>query len=177
MSLTKALEDLDSNVIDPDDPEAGCPTCRLETMRHINIVRNYLNVFVTELLKRSNQHDQSKLQSPEVEVFDEFTPKLKDCEYGSDEYKSYLKAMKPALDHHYSVHRHHPEHFENGMMGMDLIDLCELVCDWHAASLRHKTGDIHTSIELNQERFGYDDQIKQLLRNTAQRLDRLASHQ
>ena len=33
--------------------------------------------------------------------------------------------------------------------------------------MRHNDGDIMKSIEINQERFGYSDDLKQLLINTA----------
>jgi len=39
------------------------------------------------------------------------TPKLAGSTYGSEEYKAFLGQMKPALDHHYAVNDHHPEHF------------------------------------------------------------------
>ena len=81
------------------------------TMRHIERVRNLLDFFATQLLRRGVLHDQSKLASPEVEAFTEFTPKLATTTYGSQEYKGFLKEMGPALDHHYAKNRHHPEHF------------------------------------------------------------------
>lgn len=80
-----------------------------DTFRHIELVRNLLNCCVDNLLKRGELHDKSKLGHPEVEVFTEFTPKLANCTYGSDEYKNHLAAMKPALDHHYAHNSHHPE--------------------------------------------------------------------
>ena len=80
-----------------------------DTFRHIERVRNLLNVCAIELIQRGEQHDQSKLASPEVEYFTEYTPKLATCTYGSDEYKGFLAAIKPALDHHYANNRHHPE--------------------------------------------------------------------
>lgn len=49
---------------------------------------------------------------------------------------------------------------------MNLIDIIELIADWKAATMRHNTGDIMKSIEINQKRFGYSDDIKQLLINT-----------
>jgi len=82
-----------------------------DTFRHIERVRNLLNACVVEIMRRGELHDQSKLDHPEVEVFTEFTPKLAGSTYGSDEYKSFLKAMGPALDHHYANNRHHPEFF------------------------------------------------------------------
>ena len=80
-----------------------------DTFRHIERVRNLLNACVIDLIKRGEQHDQTKLESPEVEAFTEYTPKLATCTYGSEEYKGYLAAIKPALDHHYANNRHHPE--------------------------------------------------------------------
>ena len=150
---------------------------KFKTMRHIETVRNYLNTVIKELLVRGEKHDQTKMQPEESDVFDEFTPKLRDCTYGSDEYKGFLKEMQPALDHHYLHNRHHPEHFAVGdnkdspLKAMNLIDLVEMLCDWKAATLRHDDGDIFKSIEINQERFNYSDDLKQVLINTAHKLD------
>ena len=140
---------------------------RPKTLEHIAEVGKILEIIANELHYRSLLHDQSKLESPEKEIFDEYTPKLRDTTYGSDEYKQYLTEMKVALDHHYASNRHHPEHFENGIKGMNLVDLVEMFCDWLAATKRHADGDIHKSIELNQTRFEYSDDIKSILQNTA----------
>lgn len=140
---------------------------RYKTLRHMETVRNYLNACIRELLDRSEQHDQSKLESPEVEAYDAITDGLRGLTYGSEEYRAVLKANKPAIDHHYSVYRHHPEHFPNGYKDMTLVDLVEMLCDWKAAGLRHADGDLYKSIAINQQRFGYSDELAQILRNTA----------
>ena len=140
---------------------------KFKTMRHIETVRNYLSFFVNQLIERGILHDQSKLESPEVDIFEEYTPKLRAVTYGSDEYKQFLKEMKPAVDHHYAHNRHHPEYFKNEIQGMHLIDLMEMLCDWKAAGLRHGDGDLLKSIEINQKRFGYGDELKGILINTA----------
>ena len=41
-----------------------------------------------------------------------------------------------------------------------------MILDWYAASQRHENGDIFKSIEQNQERFGYTDEVKMILINT-----------
>src|SRR5690349_18802217 len=110
---------------------------RVETYEHIQTVQRILGGVIDQLQQRAMDHDQSKLVAPEVEVFDEFTSKLRDCTYGSEEYKGYLAAMKPALDHHYAANSHHPEHYSNGIKGMSLLDLIEMLCDWTAATQRH----------------------------------------
>lgn len=79
--------------------------------------------------------------------------------------------MRPALDHHYALNRHHPEHFEDEIKGMNLIDIIEMICDWKAASERHAVGDIHKSIVINQERFGFSDDLKAIFINTVDILD------
>lgn len=144
---------------------------RIETYRHIQTVQGLLLKMVAHLLKRSEKHDQSKLVSPEVEVFDEFTPKLRETTYGSEEYKAFLAEMKPALEHHYAHNSHHPEHHTDGVRGMSLLDVVEMLCDWKAATLRHHDGDIRKSIEMNQKRFGYSDELRQILLNTLAELE------
>lgn len=138
-----------------------------QTREHIENVRNLLNMMVRELLRRGEIHDQSKLGDLERSTFVEFTPKLKNSTYGSEEYKGFLREMKPALDNHYANNRHHPEHFKNGIADMDLIDVLEMLLDWKAATLRHKDGDLEKSIEINTERFGMDPQTVAFLTNTA----------
>ena len=140
-----------------------------ETMQHIDNVQHFINVIVMELLRRGELHDKSKMSPEEVDIFVDYTPKLKACTYGSDEYKGFLAAMKPALDHHYGNNRHHPEHHKNGINDMDLVDIIELFCDWKAASLRHQNGNILKSIETNAERFQICPQLRQILENTAKK--------
>jgi hypothetical protein len=143
-----------------------------DTLLHIKRVSELLNEAAIELLKRANKHDASKLLPPEKELFDEFTPKLKDCTYGSDEYKEYLKGLKVALDHHYANNSHHPEHYENGVNGFDLFDLMEMAMDWKAATERMNDGDIMKSIEINKERFNMSNQLCDILKNTVTTIER-----
>lgn len=91
-----------------------------ETFRHILTIRSLLMQAIQELIKRANNHDNSKLEPPEVNTFTKYTSKLKEMEYGSEEYKQCLIDMKPALDNHYAHNSHHPEHYENGINDMKL---------------------------------------------------------
>ena len=67
---------------------------KADTLLHIKRVAELMTNASSELIRRANVHDNSKLESPEKELFDEFTPKLKGCTYGSEEYKEYLKELK-----------------------------------------------------------------------------------
>ena len=138
----------------------------LVTLGHIHDVRKLLYGMIAELGKRAQLHDQSKLESPEAEIFGEWTPKLKEVEYGSDEYTEMLEKIKPAIEHHYAKNRHHPEHWPNGVNDMTLIDLLEMLCDWRASSSRDKNGNLRKSVETSAERFGFSDQLKQIFENT-----------
>lgn len=140
------------------------------TMRHIEKVRNYLNLIISNLMIRSERHDQSKLESPEVELFTEYTPKLAACTYGSEEYNKFKKEMGVALDHHYARNSHHPEHHKNGINDMTLLDLIEMLVDWKAASERHNDGNIKKSIEINGSRFEMSPQLIRIFENTAKEL-------
>lgn len=82
-----------------------------DTRRHIARVQDLMDIAGSKLFKRALAHDESKLQSPEKDVFDRVTPRLKGLTYGSDEYKASLAEMAPALNHHYFVNDHHPEYW------------------------------------------------------------------
>lgn len=56
------------------------------TLEHKKVVCDILNDFVVELLNRGSVHDNSKLEDPEVGLFDTYTPKLASSVYGSKEY-------------------------------------------------------------------------------------------
>lgn len=144
---------------------------KTDTLLHIKRVAELLTRASIELIKRANVHDNSKLESPEKEYFDEFTPKLAGCTYGSDEYKSFLSSLKVGLDHHYANNSHHPEHYENGINGFNLFDLIEMFFDWKAATERHNDGDIRKSIVINKDRFNIDNQICEIFKNTADYLN------
>ena len=141
-----------------------------DTLLHIKRVSQLLTEASIELIKRANIHDNSKLESPEKEFFDEFTPKLAGSTYGSEEYKGFLKQLKVGLDHHYENNSHHPEHYENGVNGFDLYDLMEMFFDWKAATERHDDGNIFKSIEINKARFELSEQIVSIFNNTANKL-------
>lgn len=139
-----------------------------ETRKHILQVAFFINEICKELLDRAIEHDMTKLDDEESQLFDEYTPKLAGSTYGSDEYNAFLEGLKPALNHHYYYNDHHPEYFLNGINDMNIIQLIEMLCDWKAATMRHKDGNIYKSIEINQKRFGYSDEIKRLLTQTVE---------
>lgn len=154
---------------------------RPETLEHIDRVRYFLRGAIQNLTIRTSAHDATKLIEPELSAFNVATPKLANLEYGSDEYKESLKELGAALDHHYEHNDHHPQHFHNGVRGMSLLSLLEMLCDWRAASerVKQRTDDparmssFEEGLKFNQERFGYSDELAGILLNTARELGML----
>lgn len=145
--------------------------CFNSTTQHIENVKKYMQNVITLLQKRAGDHDKSKLQDPEFDLFAKYTPELEELTYGSEEYDKCKSKLAPALEHHYAKNRHHPEHFKEGMRDMNLIDIVEMFVDWYCASKRHNNGNIRKSIEYNQQRFGFSDDLAQIFYNTIESLD------
>lgn len=143
---------------------------RPDTFAHIERVGALLSTANANIAWRAANHDLSKLEEPERSAFDRLTPRLKGLTYGSDEYKASLDELGIALKHHYAKNSHHPEHYPEGIAGMSLLDLVEMLCDWKAAGERHADGSIAASLEKNQARFGIGTQLQAILENTAREL-------
>jgi hypothetical protein len=84
------------------------------TLKHKKRVEELLTNAAEEIIERGKNHDNSKLESPEIELFDVYTHKIGELVYGTEEYQESLRCLKPALDHHYENNSHHPEHYEDG---------------------------------------------------------------
>ena len=142
-------------------------------LKHAQEVMKRITRIAGELAVRGVNHDRSKFSPEEYQPFVDQTIKLKDLVYGSDEYRAELEKIRPAIDHHYACNRHHPKHFTNGIREMNLVDICEMFCDWHASILRQKDGDVRKSIEIDQKRFNFSDDLKQIFLNTIDVLEGL----
>ena len=140
---------------------------KLETIAHIELVRKYIKIIIDKLWKRGIDHDKTKLESPEAEVFAEFNDKLKHLTYGTPEYDENLKNLQVALDHHYAKNKHHPEHYKNGINDMTLIDILEMMADWKASTYRQHDGNLLQSIDKNAKRYNISPQLLKILKNTA----------
>lgn len=143
-----------------------------DTLDHIAKVQVRIVEVCNNLTVRAVNHDMSKLAEPEKSAYDALTDFKASHEmvYGSPEYTEGLKILGPALDHHYERNSHHPQHFANGIDGMSLLDILEMLADWRAAGERYKDGDIGASLAHNRERFGISDQLYSILVNTVREL-------
>lgn len=141
-----------------------------ETVNHVRRVGGLMLDVVEKLQRRAMRHDDSKFGASEFDAFAVETPKLRGLTYNSPEYHEAKSRLGLALDHHYAVNDHHPQHHTGGIAAMDMIQLMEMLCDWKAATERHADGSLERSIEQNADRFGYGAETKRLLMLTAERM-------
>jgi hypothetical protein len=141
----------------------------LEILKHIQLVRENIGTVTRELGQRADAHDASKLEEPERALMADNMDLLGETTYGTPEYEALLEKIKPALEHHYSCNRHHPQFHKEGVDDMDLVDIVELLADWIAATKRNKNGNIRKSIEVNAKRFNISPQLTKILENTVER--------
>lgn len=139
-----------------------------DTLDHIRAVQFNLEAVIADLLERVKTHDQSKLIEPEKSVFDEYTPKLREMAYGSDEYyQARGEIINKGLNHHYAENDHHPEHIDGTIGWMAMPQMMEMLADWKAATERYDDGDLRASIRENAERFSMSPEMRDLLIRTA----------
>lgn len=133
---------------------------------HIKRVQEKIGILVKELQERLKNHDRSKL-GEELYLWKKIDLEER-YPYGTKEYFEKMSRNKEVFQTHYSNNRHHPEHFENGIEDMNLIDIIEMLCDW----LSYKDGNLsyHEAQEIiykQAKRFGFGDEIINIMINTA----------
>jgi len=142
------------------------------TNRHIRIVQNNLDVLSksnkdisSELKERSALHDQSKFSNEEYVPYIFMTWKRKlEKEGKSFEYpKDIEERVGEAIKHHISVNKHHPE-AHNNPNDMNVVDVAEMVADWHAMSIEFG-GNTKDWADKSIVKYGFDDNHKELIYN------------
>lgn len=137
----------------------------IDTINHIQLVQKFLTEIINRLEYRLLLHDDSKLNEPELSGYAGLSDALKGLEYGSPEYRAAFEPFKPIIKHHYLHNDHHPEHFQNGINDMDLIQIIEMLADWKAASTRN-SDTLKATLGKTLERFGIDGQLSIIIRTT-----------
>ena len=121
---------------------------------------------ITELEKRAEEHDDSKLMPDEFAGFTRINSAAREYPYGSEPYIDGLRREKPTIDLHYSRNSHHPEHHgsvlesrvcigaEVAAEDMNFFDIIEMVCDWYAAFIAYGSqGTWKENVAYQKERF------------------------
>lgn len=101
--------------------------------RHKARVRYWMNQFASSLLTRADNHDNTKLQEPEISLWRNMDkePRYLYSEDPNSDYQQKLQRYRPVFELHYDHNRHHMEYFQrhNDEFGMDLLDMLEFICD------------------------------------------------
>jgi len=139
-------------------------------MRHNKAVRAILETVTTQLYFRGLVHDRDKLIQPQKTGWDAKTPRPK-IQYGTREYYDHLLELDKIVQRHYENASHHPEHFPQGIAGMSLLDLIEMLADWSDINKHHGDGNLMESIRIGVLRFKIDPQLAKILENTAVELE------
>jgi hypothetical protein len=144
-----------------------------DTARHKKDVEQAIILLIAQLKKRAITHDDSKLEPDEKKAFEDVfnNTKLTNAKFGTPEYEERRIQLKKATDSHYKNNRHHPEHFEDGYRGMNLVDIIEMFCDWYCAAKRRDNADLKDNLVSSQKRFGLSDDIVDIFKNTCDILD------
>ncbi len=141
------------------------------TAAHIARVAELMTLASWEIARRGREHDQSKFDPVEASPLQEMQDIIDrdgPAPYGSDEYKRRTAMLGPMLAHHYANNSHHPEHYPDGVSGMDLFDLMEMFFDWKAASERGQESAM--SLTTACGKYEMPPMLVSILRNTADRL-------
>ena len=118
------------------------------------------------MITRGIAHDLSKLYDDESWSFAENREDFRNTDYGTPEYEALVKKIQPAIDKHYEKNRHHTEHYPNGYKDMNLIDILEMLADWHAASSRSGGLSEEEGLVIAFEKYGISEEIQQFILNT-----------
>lgn len=158
------------NILDTDPAKNLANPQALNTIRYVlkhkENVRKRLTVLAQQLLQRAEEHDNSKLQSPEVDWLIEMDKEPRYI-YGSPEYLEKKNRWQKFFDHHYEENSHHPEHFKDlGVLGMNLTDLCEYIVDISSYYEDLHPQEVFDLLDKQAIRFDLDFQLTEVLKNT-----------
>jgi hypothetical protein len=137
---------------------------------HKSKVKRLVDTIIADLSLRGIVHDNSKFDKDELLLNIKYGKKSMACKFGSKKYLYYREKSKRASESHYKKkkNRHHPEHFKDGINGMTLVDIMEMVLDWRAATENHRVPtSLNVSIEMARKKYSIDDQLVKIIYNTA----------
>lgn len=124
---------------------------------HRERVKDLCFEFAEALKERGLSHDLSK-ETDEIEA--KGFSVIESAPYGTQAYVENLEKIKESVFRHYENNRHHPEHFKDGIRGMNLLDLVEMVMDWKSF------GDAETHFLTQVKRFNIGEDLASIIKNS-----------
>ena len=103
-------------------------------------VINSLSVKEAKTLRqRALDHDLSKYSKQQFDLYcDKFFRKI-ECDFNS------------AWEHHYRNELHHPEKYKENKKEMELLDILEMIIDWHAMSIKFNNSSLEYFLNKKEE--------------------------
>jgi hypothetical protein len=141
--------------------------------QHKGWVNKYIVKVVHLLRERADGHDDDKYKDPLKRIYSKNFDALCKTTFRSPEYNKIVgsEEFQEAFKIHTKNNRHHPQHFENGVEDMNLIDIIEMLCDWKAASDRTgRKQSVKEGMELNYEKYHIDGIARKWIENTLEDL-------
>jgi hypothetical protein len=135
-------------------------------LAHKEAIATYMAKFCAELSYRAAVHDNSKFDPQEFDVYAQHIQDFNKHPFGSPEDNALRDKIISASLLHRKHNRHHPEFFRDGLDGMNLIDLLEMIIDWKAATERCPHDSLQKSMPLLKEKYNISDQLYNILTNT-----------
>lgn len=132
---------------------------------HKRAVQRWMQKFGIILLKRGEEHDNSKLEEPEFSGWCKMDEEPR-YPYGSYEYNEKIKRFHPLFVEHWKKNRHHPEYFNYNFEDMDLIDMVEMLCDWLSYRDCITYSEASKLVSTQCDRYNFSDDVKELILNT-----------
>lgn len=134
--------------------------------KHKSSVRKRLLFIASELQKRAEHHDDSKLEYPELGWLVAMDKEGR-APYGSEAYFEKMKRWDCFFKHHYDKNPHHPDHYTaEGTHGMTIVDIVEMMCDVISYCDELPSTKAFEIINEQAERFGLSDELASILKNT-----------
>lgn len=141
---------------------------RKHLSEHIMMQQNFTNEIIERIKYDSDHHDESKTKNPEFMFYCKLNKALTLVKYESKEYKEIINDPHVAM--HKESNSHHPEFYgDDGINGMTLVDIVNMLSDWKSASMTSDTPLIE-GMKKNKEKFEISDQLYQILVNTVELL-------
>jgi len=114
------------------------------------------------LVERINNHDNTKLEEPELTKINLFYMDYLKSEVGSPNYHKLYNLVEK---NHKEKNPHHPEFYENQALDMNLIDLLEMLIDLRSHSLEDEIRFFGILVKF-RDKYQINETLFNLLRNT-----------
>jgi hypothetical protein len=156
MNLIHAYQLLSTITESAEDYQAEYKQYILDHKNKVKQVADWLKTNCPEVFKGVSlasfddcirKHDDSKFSEPEFEAYAKFWAE------DSDDY-SWDPEYDEAVEHHWQVNEHHPEHWFGA--DMPLLYILEMICDWGSFSIGK--GNFEELFDFYYEEAQYDDE-------------------